>query len=116
MSFEKVPGKSTLKFQDSKSYECASTIVSYITLQLVSLLGMLDCELLRVAGVVVEFVAVGDVAGLGLTLLGQQELGLVWPHVVTSAILLGLALVLQVALKLAGSQGVDHLRVVLHTA
>lgn len=97
-------------------YSTRSSIVSYITLQLVGLLGMFDRELLRVTGVVVKFTAVGDVAGLGLTLLGQQELRLVWPYVVVGALLLGLTFVLQVALKLACSQGVNHLGVVLHTA
>ena len=76
---------------------------------------MLDIELLGVAGVVVELLAVGQVASLGLALLSLQELGLVGMHLVVGAPLLGLALVLQVALELAGCQRVHHLRVVLHT-
>lgn len=77
---------------------------------------MLDIELLRVTGVVVEPLAVGEVAGLGLTLPGQLELGLVGVDFVLRALLLGLALVLQVALEFAGCQRVHHLGVVLHTA
>lgn len=90
--------------------------MTYITLQLVGLLGMLDVELFRVAGVVVELVAVGEVTGLRLTLFGLQELRLVSMDFVVGAFFLGLAFVLQVALELAGRQRVHHLRVVLHTA
>lgn len=90
--------------------------MTYITLQLVGLLGMLDSELLGVAGVVVELVAVGEVASLSLTLFGLQELGLVGMDFVVGPLLLGLAFVLQVALEFAGCQRVHHLRVVLHAA
>ena len=90
--------------------------MTHITLQLVGLLGMLDIELFRVAGIVVEFAAVGEVTGLGLTLLGLQELGLVGMDFVVGPVLLGLAFVLQVALELAGCQRVHHLGVVLHAA
>lgn len=90
--------------------------MTYITLQLVGLLGVLDVELLGVTGVVVQPAAVGEVTRLSLTLLGLQELGLVSVHLVVAPVLLGLPLVLQVALELAGCQGVHHLRVVLHTA
>lgn len=90
--------------------------MTYITLQLVGLLGVLDVELLGVTGVVVELTAVGEVTGLSLTLSGLQELGLVGVHFVVAAVLLGLAFVLQVALEFAGCQRVHHLRVVFHAA
>lgn len=90
--------------------------MSYITLQLVGLLGMLDIELLGVTGVVVELAAVGEVTSLSLTLFGLQELRLVGMDFVVASVLLGLAFVLQVALEFAGCQRVHHLRVVLHTA
>lgn len=90
--------------------------MTYITLQLVGLLGMLDIELLGVTGVVVELVAVGEVTSLSLTLFGLQELRLVSMDFVVGPLLLGLAFVLQVALEFAGCQRVQHLRVVLHTA
>lgn len=77
---------------------------------------MLDVELLGVAGVVVELVAVGHVAGLSLVPLRLQELGLIGVDFVVGTFLLGLALVLQVALQFAGRQGVHHLGVVLHAA
>lgn len=90
--------------------------VTYVTLQLVGLLGMLDVELLGVTGVVVELVAVGEVAGLSLALFSLQELGLVGMDFVVAPFLLGLAFILQVALEFAGCQRVHHLRVVLHAA
>lgn len=90
--------------------------MTYVALQLVGLLGVLDIELLGVAGVVVELLAVGEVTGLSLTLLGLQELGLVSVDFVVRAILLGLTFVLQVALEFAGCQRVHHLGVVLHAA
>lgn len=62
--------------------------MTHITLQLVGLFGMLDVELLGVAGVVVELAAVGEVAGLGLTLFGLQELGLVSVDFVVGPVLL----------------------------
>lgn len=77
---------------------------------------MPDVELLRVTGVVVEFVPVGDVAGLRLTLPSLQELGLVGVDLVVAPLLFGLAFVLQVALEFAGSQRVHHLGVVFHAA
>lgn len=43
---------------------------THITLQLVRLLGVLDVELFGVTGVVVEFVAIAEVASLSLTLFG----------------------------------------------
>lgn len=89
---------------------------TYITLQPVGLLRMLDVELLGVTGVVVELVPVGKVTGLSLTLLGMQELGLVRADFEVSSILLRLTCVLQVALEFAGCQGVHHLWVILHTA
>lgn len=89
---------------------------TYIALQLVGLLGVLDIELLRVAGVVVELVAVGHVAGLSLVPLSLEELGLIGVNFVLGTLLPGLALVLQVALQFAGRQGVHHLGVVLHAA
>lgn len=90
--------------------------MTYVTLQLVGLLGMLDVELLGVTGVVVELVAVGEVAGLSLALFSLQELGLVGMDFVVAPFLLGLAFILQVALEFAGCQRVHHLRVVLHAA
>lgn len=90
--------------------------MAHITLQLVGLLGMLDVELLRVTGVVVELVAVGEVTSLSLIPFCLQELGLVGMDFVVGPFLPGLALVLQVALELAGCQRVHHLGVVLHTA
>lgn len=90
--------------------------MTYITLQLVGLLGMLEIELFGVTGVVVELVAVAEVTGLRLTLLGLQELRLVSMDFVVGVVLLGLAFILQVALELAGGQRVHHLRVILHTA
>lgn len=78
--------------------------MTYITLQLICLLGMLDIELLRVAGVVVELLAVGEVTSLSLTLLGLQELRLVSMDFVMGALLLGLTFILQVALEFAGCQ------------
>lgn len=77
---------------------------------------MLDVELLGVTGVVVELVAVAEVTGLSLTLLGLQELGLVGVDFELAPVLLGLAFVLQAALEFAGCQRVHHLRVVLHAA
>lgn len=90
--------------------------MTYVALQLVGLLGMLDVELLRVAGVVVELVAVGEVARLSLTLFSVQKLGLVGVDFVMGSFVLGLAFVLKVALEFAGCQRVHHLRVVLHAA
>lgn len=90
--------------------------MTYITLQLVGLLRVLDVELLGVTGVVVELVPVGEVTGLSLALLGVQELGLVRADFVVSSLLLRLTRVLQVALEFAGCQGVHHLWVILHTA
>lgn len=90
--------------------------MTYITLQLVGLLGMLEIELFGVTCVVMELVAVAEVTGLCLTLLGLQELRLISMDFVVGALLLGLAFILQVALELAGSQRVHHLRVILHTA
>lgn len=77
---------------------------------------MLDVELLGVAGVVVQSVAVGDVTGLSLTLFGLQELRLVRVDFVVGPVLFGLTFVLQVALQFAGSQRVHHLGVILHAA
>ena len=91
-------------------------ILTHVALQLVGLFGVLDVELLRVTGVVVELAAVREVTRLSLTLFGIQELGLVGVHFEVSAVLLGLPFVLQVALELAGCHIVHHLRVVLHTA
>lgn len=91
-------------------------ILTHVALQLVGLLGVLDVELLRVTGVVVELAAVREVTRLSLTLFGIQELGLVGVHFEVSAVLLGLPFVLQVALELASGHIVHHLRVVLHTA
>lgn len=90
--------------------------MTYITLQLVGLFGMLDIELLGVTGVVVELVAVGEVTSLSLALFGLQELWLVSMDFVVSPVLLGLTFILQVALEFAGCQRVHHLRVILHTA
>lgn len=90
--------------------------MTHVALQLVGLLGMLDIELLRVTGVVVELVAVGEVTSLSLILFSLQELGLVGMDFVMGPLLLGLALVLQVALEFAGCQRVHHLWVILHTA
>lgn len=89
---------------------------TYVALQLVGLLGVLDVELLGVAGVVVELVAVGHLAGLSLVPLRLQELGLIGMDFVVGPLLLGLALVFQVALQFAGRKGVHHLGVVLHAA
>jgi len=89
---------------------------AYVALQLVGLLGVLDVELLEVTGVVVKLLAVGQVAGLCLALLGLLELRLVGVHLEAGALLPGLPLVLQVALQLAGRQRVHHLGVVLHAA
>lgn len=91
-------------------------LLTHITLQLVGLLGMLDVELLRVTGVVMELVAVGEVTSLSLIPFSLQELGLVGVDFVVGPFLPGLALILQVALELAGCQRVHHLGVVLHTA
>lgn len=85
-------------------------------MQLVRLLGVLDIELFRVTGVVVELVAVGEVTSLSLTLFGLQELRLVGVDFVVTTLLLGLTFILQVALKFACCQRVHHLRIVLHTA
>lgn len=90
--------------------------MTYITLQLVGLFGMLDIELLGVTGVVVELVAVGEVTSLSLALFGLQELWLVSMDFVVSPVLLGLTFILQVALEFAGCQRVHHLRVILHAA
>lgn len=51
--------------------------MTYITLQFVGLLGVLNIELFRVTGVVVQLLAIHYVTGLGLALLSQQEFGLV---------------------------------------
>lgn len=102
--------------ENTRYTQLSAWSVTHIALQLVGLLGMLDVELLGVAGVVVELAAVGEVTGLSLTLFGLQELGLVAMDFESAPLLLGLALVLQVALQFAGCQGVHHLRVVLHTA
>ena len=94
---------------------CSCTL-THVALQLVRLLGMLDVELLGVAGVVVELAPVSEVTSLSLTLSGLQELGLVCMDLVVGALLLGLTRVLQVALEFAGCQRVHHLGVVLDTA
>lgn len=90
--------------------------VTYIALELVGLLGMLDVELLGVAGVVVELVAVGEVARLSLTLFRVQKLRLVGVDLVMGLFVLGLPLVLKVALEFAGCQRVHHLGVILDAA
>lgn len=90
--------------------------MTYITLQLVGLFGMLDIELLGVTGVVVELVAVGEVTSLSLALFGLQELWLVSMDFVVSPVLLGLTFILQVALEFAGCQRVHHLGVIFHAA
>lgn len=87
---------------------------TYVALQLVGLLGVFEVELLGVAGVVVQPLAVAEVAGLRLALLGLQELGLVGVHLELRAHLVELLLVLCVALELAHGQRVHHLGVVLH--
>lgn len=90
--------------------------ITYVTLQLVGLLGMLDVELLGVTGVVMELVAVAEVTGLSLTLFGLQELRLVRKGFVVATLLFGLTFILKVALKFACCQRVHHLRIILHTA
>lgn len=100
----------------AKSKDHFNQQATHVTLQLVRLLGMLDVELLGVTGVVVELVAVGNVATLSLALFRVQEFGLVGVHFVAGLFLLRLAFVLQVALEFAGCQRVHHLRVVLHAA
>lgn len=105
----------TTRVDDDKQKRLCSQ-QTYVALQLVGLLGVLDVELLGVAGVVVELVAVDHVAGLSLVPLCLQELGLIGVDFVVGTLLLGLALVLQVALQFAGRQGVHHLGVVLHAA
>lgn len=112
--------------KSSKEKQCALTgnqnhkIISsshsstYVALQLVGLLGVFDVKLLGVAGVLVQPLAVGVVAGLRLALLGLQELRLVGVQLELRAHLVELLLVLGVALELAHGQRVHHLGVVLH--
>lgn len=72
---------------------CCTSITTYITLQFVGLLCMLDIELFGVTGVVVELVSIGEVTSLSLALFGVQELRLIWADVVVGMFLLGLTFV-----------------------
>lgn len=77
---------------------------SHIALQLVGLFSMFDVELVRITGVVVEMLAIVDVAELSLALLSMLEIRLVGMDLKLRACLLGLLLVQVVALELPYSQ------------
>lgn len=81
-----------------------SKCFTHITLQLVGLFSMLKVQLLRVTGVVMDMLAVSDVACLSLALPSVQELWLVCVNLKLRPCLLELLLVLIVALQLAYSQ------------
>lgn len=77
---------------------------SHIALQLVGLFSVFDVELVRITGVVVEMLAIVDVAELSLALLSMLEIRLVGMDLKLRACLLGLLLVQVVALELPYSQ------------
>lgn len=77
---------------------------SHIALQLVGFFSVFDIELVRITGVVMEMLAIVDVAELSLALLSMLEIRLVGMDLKLRACLLGLLLVHVVALELPYSQ------------
>jgi len=77
---------------------------THIALQLIGLFSMFDVELIRITGVVMEMLAIVDIAELSLALLSMLEIRLVDMDLKLRACLLGLLLVRVVALEFPYSQ------------